>query len=125
MPAILDFTKPHVLRNEEEYSAAVERVDELLRLDIDDGSEEAEELLFLSVLIEEYEDREHPIKGATPQEVVDFALEQRGMQRTELAEVMGGGSRVSDFFNGKRELSKNQARALHEMLRIPLELLLA
>jgi HTH-type transcriptional regulator / antitoxin HigA len=125
MPAILDFKKPHVLRNEEEYSAAVERVDELLRLDIEDGSEEAEELLFLAVLIEEYEDREHSIEGATPQEVVDFALDQRGMQRSELAEVMGGGSRVSDFFNGKRELSKNQARALHEMLRIPLELLLA
>jgi antitoxin component HigA of HigAB toxin-antitoxin module len=90
MAAILDFRKPHVLRNEEEYSAAVERVDKLLRLDIDDGSEEAEELLFLSVLIEEYEDREHSIEGATPQEVVVFALDQRGMPRSELAEVMGG-----------------------------------
>ena len=125
MPAILDFKKPHLLRNEEQNSAAVKRVDELLRLDIDDGSEEADELLFVSVLIGEHEDREHPIEGATPQEVVDFALEQRGMQRSELAEVMGGGFRESDFFNGKRELSKNQARALHQMLRIPLELLLA
>jgi HTH-type transcriptional regulator / antitoxin HigA len=124
MPAVLDFRKPHVLRNEEEYGAAVARVDELLRLNVDDGSDEAE-LLFLAVLIEEYEDREYPIQGVTPQQVVDFALDQRGMQRGDLADAMGGGSRVSDFFNGKRELSKNQARALHDMLRIPLDLLLA
>lgn len=36
------------------------------------------------------------------------------MQRADLADAMGGGSRVSDFFKGKRELSKNQARALHD-----------
>ena len=37
---------------------------------------------------------------------------------------MGGASRVSDFFNGKGELSKTQAFALQEMLGIPLDLLI-
>jgi HTH-type transcriptional regulator/antitoxin HigA len=46
------------------------------------------------------------------------------MTRTELAEVMGGRSRVSDFFSGKRELSKRQIEALRDKLGIPADLLL-
>jgi HTH-type transcriptional regulator/antitoxin HigA len=125
MPAVLDFTKPHILRNEREYEAAVVRVDELLRLDVEDGSDEAEELLFLAVLIEEYEHREYPIDVATPRDLVDFALDQRDLTRADLAEIMGGRSRVSDFFKGKPALSKNQARAHSEWLGIPLGALLA
>jgi antitoxin component HigA of HigAB toxin-antitoxin module len=37
---------------------------------------------------------------------------------------MGGRSRVSDFFNGKRELSKNQARELATHLDVPIGLLI-
>lgn len=65
-----------------------------------------------------------PPDNATPQEVVDFMLEQHGLARPDLADVMGGRSRVSDFFAGKRELSKNQARAVGALLGVPLDLLL-
>lgn len=51
-------------------------------------------------------------------------LEQHGLARPDLADVMGGRSRVSDFFAGKRELSKNQARAVGALLGVPLDLLL-
>jgi antitoxin component HigA of HigAB toxin-antitoxin module len=33
MAELLDFTKPHVLRNEAEYTAAVAEIDQLLDLD--------------------------------------------------------------------------------------------
>ncbi len=124
MRTTLDFSKPHVLRDEGEYEAAVARIDELLRLDVPDDSDEAEELFFLSVLVEEYEDREHPVEGADPATVVDFILEQRGMKRADLAETMGGASRVSDFFNGKRPLSRNQALRLRDLLGVPLDVLI-
>ena len=51
-------------------------------------------------------------------------LEQKGMGRADLAEIMGGRSRVSEFFNGKRELSKAQIEALRDKLGIPADLLL-
>jgi HTH-type transcriptional regulator/antitoxin HigA len=124
MPATLDFTKPHVLRNEDEYDAAVARVNELLHANVEDGSDEAEELLFLSVLIEEFESREEPIEAADPRDVIDFMLEQRNLTRADLSDAMGGRSRVSDFFAGKRELSKNQALALRDLLSVPLDALL-
>jgi antitoxin component HigA of HigAB toxin-antitoxin module len=46
------------------------------------------------------------------------------MTRADLHDAFGGRSRVSDFFSGKRELSKSQAVALRELLGIPLDALL-
>jgi antitoxin component HigA of HigAB toxin-antitoxin module len=37
---------------------------------------------------------------------------------------MGGRSRVSEFFSGRRELSKSQIEALHHALGIPAGILL-
>jgi HTH-type transcriptional regulator / antitoxin HigA len=125
MTTLLDFSKPHVLRSGEEYDAAVAEIDLLLDREIVPGSEDADRLEFLTLLVEAYDD-EHFEMGSstTPQSVTDFMLEQRGMQRSDLAEVMGGRSRVSDFFNGKRELSRSQIKALRDLLGIPADLLL-
>lgn len=62
--------------------------------------------------------------ATTPQGVVDFMLEQKGMAWAELAEVMGGRRRVSNFFQGKRPLSRGQMVALRDLLGIPADLLL-
>lgn len=125
MTTLLDFSKPHVLRSDEEYDAAVAEIDALLSRDIVPGSEEEDRLEFLTLLVEAYDDEHFPMGGSsTPQSIVDFVLEQRGMQRSDLAEVMGGRSRVSDFFNGKRELSRSQIKALRDLLGIPADLLL-
>jgi HTH-type transcriptional regulator / antitoxin HigA len=113
-----------VLRNDEEFRLAVAEIDKLLDAGAEPGTEEGERLEFLAVLVKAYEDERYPPEDATPQQVVEFMLEQRGMTRGELAKLLGGRSRVSDFFNGRRELSKGQARALSDALGIPLDLLL-
>jgi HTH-type transcriptional regulator/antitoxin HigA len=123
---VLDFSIPHVLRTAREYDAAVTDVDRLLDMNPKKGTAEHDRLEFLSVLIEAYEVAHEPEpRGVTPQEVVDFMLEQKGMTRAELADIMGGRSRVSDFFRGKRGLSTAQVRALGNLLGIPADLLLA
>lgn len=126
METLLDFTRPHVLRSEEEYEAAVREVDGLLDADPEPGTDEHDRLEFLTVLVEAY-DREHfpdELFETTPQAVVDFMLGQKGLARVDLADVMGGRSRVSDFFSGKRPLSRNQITALRDLLGIPADLLL-
>lgn len=126
MTAVLDFTHPHVLRTEEEYDEAVRMVDELLDRDPELATEDHDRLEFLSVLIEAYEAKHYPDEtfATNPQDVVDFVLAQKGMQRGDLAEIIGGKSRVSEFFAGKRELSRAQIRALRDLLGIPADLLL-
>lgn len=125
MDTVLDLSTPHVLRTGDEYASAVAEIDRLLDLDPQPGAAEYDRLELLSLLVEDYEARHHPIDDSnlTPQDVVDFVLEQRGMTRADLAPLMGGRSRVSDFFNGKRSLSKGQIAALREHLGIPADLL--
>jgi HTH-type transcriptional regulator / antitoxin HigA len=124
MDVLLDFTEPHVLRNEKEYAAAIREIERLLDEDPQAGSTAHERLEFLSVLVEEYEDRVYPMDAVSPQQAVSFMLEQKGMARSELSELMGGSSRVSDFFSGKRDLSKTQVQALRVHLGIPADILL-
>jgi HTH-type transcriptional regulator / antitoxin HigA len=127
MPAAakkLDFNRPRVLKTERDYNAAVREIDELLDSNPKLGSAEYDRLEFLSVLVEAYETDKYPIERASPQDVVDFMLEQNGLQRADLTDILGGRSRVSDFFNGKRDLSINQARGLKALLGIPLDLLI-
>lgn len=122
--ALLDFSKPHVLRTEAEYDAAIAEIERLLDNDVERGSEGYERLEFLSVLVEHYEDERYPIGPVTPQQAVTFMLEQKGMDRSDLDDVMGGKSRVSEFLNAKRDLSKAQVEGLRRLLGIPADVLL-
>jgi HTH-type transcriptional regulator/antitoxin HigA len=121
----LDFSRPHVLRDETEYRLAIDEIDRLLDADPPKGSPDYERLEFLSVLVEDYEERHFPLGyGITPQEAVEFMLEQKGLDRTDLAEWLGGKSRVSEFFSGKRPLSKAQVEALRTNLGLSADILL-
>lgn len=121
---ILDFTRPHVLRNAREYDAAVSEIDALLdrgRL----SRENEDRLEFLTLLVEAYDDAHYPMgERSTPQSVVDFLLEQNDMTRAELAPLMGGRSRVSDFFNGRRQLSLGQIQKLRERFGVSADALI-
>lgn len=122
----MDISKTGPIPSEEEYDEAVRILDELLDRDPEAGTEQHDLLEFLSVLIEAYEARDYPDEmfATTPQDVADFVLRQKGMQRADLADIIGGTSRVSEFLAGKRELSRSQIRALRDLLGVPADLLL-
>jgi HTH-type transcriptional regulator / antitoxin HigA len=122
----LDFSVPHVLRNAKEYRLAVVEIDSLLDANPRRGTPAFDQLEFLSVLVEAYEDDHDPIdeSGGTPQSAVLFMLDQKGMTRADLAKLMGGRARVSEFLSGKRRLSVEQIRALRKTLGVPADLLI-
>jgi len=122
----LDFSKPHVLRTGDEYASAVREIDALLAEGAPKpGSEDADRLQLLSVLVEAYEtEHEPPMPDVGPVELVRFMLEQHDMTRADLAPLMGGKARVSEFFSGPRSLSIAQLRRLSTTLRIPADLLI-
>ena len=126
MQTVIDIPTPHVLRTQEEYDAAVAEIDRLLDLDPRPSTEGYDRLELLSLLVEDYDSRNHPIDDSdlTPRDAVEFMLDQKGMTRADLADIMGGRSRVSEFFSGKRELSKTQIEALRDKLGISADLLL-
>jgi HTH-type transcriptional regulator/antitoxin HigA len=118
--------RPHVLHREKEYNEAVSAVRQLLERNPKKGTREFELLELLTLLIEDYETRNVPEPTApSPAEMVEFMLEQKGLTRADLVKPLGGKSRVSEFFAGKRDLSTNQIKALRDLLGIPADLLLA
>ena len=112
-----------VLKTEEDYNQALKRLDEIFHAPID--SKEGDEAELLSILIEKYEDENYPIEAPDPIEAIKFRMEQMGMTKKELAEIIGYKSRVSEIFSRKRKLTLKMIRNLHDKLKIPYESLIA
>jgi len=79
----------------------------------------------LSILIEKYEEEHYPIEPPNPIEAIKFRMEQMDVKKTELAEIIGYKSRVSEIFSKKRKLTLDMICRLHDRLKIPYETLLA
>lgn len=84
------------------------------------GTKEGDELELLAILIKEYEDRQFPIAAPDPIEAIQYRMEQQGLTKKDLAKILGYKSRVSDIFSGRRKLTLEMVRNLHEKLNIPL-----
>ncbi|MBF5057713.1 hypothetical protein Y5W_03007 [Alcanivorax sp. 521-1] len=110
------------IHTDDDLERAFARLEELWGAD--EGSQEADELEVLSILIEKYEDEHYPVGPSDPVEAILFALEQRGLTRRDLEAYIGSSGRVSEVLNRKRALSLRMIRKLHDGLRIPYESLL-
>ncbi len=75
----------------------------------------------MSILIEKYEDENHPIESPDPIEAIKFRMEQMDMKKSDLAKILGYKSRVSEIFSRKRKLTLKMIRKLHNELNIPYE----
>jgi len=114
--------KPFVIKNEEQYAAALAHVETLM--DAEPGSEEEAELELWGTLIEFYEDDAHPVPLPDPVEAMKFRMEQSGLRQKDLVPYLGSPSRVSEVLSGRRPLSLAMMRRLHKDLGIPASSLL-
>jgi HTH-type transcriptional regulator/antitoxin HigA len=110
------------IRGEADYERALRRVEELW--DSPEGSAESDELDILATLIEAYEQEHYPIELPDPIEAIKFRLEQKGKDSSALIGVIGQRTRVYEVMQGKRPLSLNMIRNLHEKFEIPAEVLI-
>jgi HTH-type transcriptional regulator/antitoxin HigA len=78
------------------------------------------------VLVHAYEEAHFPLEQlTTPQDVVTFMLEQKGLSQTDLAQWLGVKSPMLAFLQGTRSLSLRQIERLREHLGIPADLLIS
>ena len=110
------------IRTEEDYEAALARVDEIFDAKL--GTTEGDELDVLTDLILVYEDKHYPIGPPNLIGAIEFCLEQRGMTSDDLIPMIGSRQKVAEVLSGKRDITMPMARALHEQLGIPAESLL-
>ena len=110
------------IKSEEEYDHALQRMEEIFHAL--EGTEEGDEAEVLALIIEDYEEKYHPIGHPDPIEAIKFMMEQKNLKQKDLAEILGYRSRVSEILSGKRKLNLEMIRKLHEKLNISYESLI-
>jgi len=115
---------PKVIETDEEF----DRMGALLeKLEIPERELTPEEDALASLmekLIADYDDRHYAIPAGPPHEIVRFLMEQRNLKQADLVPLIGTRAQVSDLIDGKRGISKSQAKKLAGFFRIPAELFL-
>lgn len=118
-------TLPSVISNEDELEKMTGQVNRLMTKGIkQEGlSPEEEKLLeLMSVLIENYEDEHYPFPEVPPNEILKFLMEQNDLKQSDLLHIFGSSGITSEVVNGKRSISKTQAKKLAEHFKVSVEL---
>lgn len=112
-----------VIRSEEQHQEYLSEIQRLLAHEPQPGSEEAERLELLSVLVEAFENQKYPIEAPDPISAILFRMQEQGLKQADLVPYFGTRSRVSEVLGRKRPLTVNMIRALSSGLGISTETL--
>jgi HTH-type transcriptional regulator/antitoxin HigA len=110
------------IRTEADYQAALVVIERLWGARA--GTPEGDRLDILATLVDAYENEHYPMDPPDPIEAIKFRMEQQGLNRKDLADILGSRTRVAEVLNRCRGLSINMIRHLHEKLGISVEVLI-
>lgn len=119
---LLAKVRPTVIRTEEENDRTLTVVEQLMAKGDRLTPEEGELLRLLGKLVADFEEEFYHLRDAEPHEVLQELMLARGLKQGDLAELLGSKGRVSEVINGKRTISKAQAKALAEFFHVSAEL---
>lgn len=104
--------QPRVIRTKEQYREYLSEVEELIVQNLAPGSDDAERLELLTILIENYEASNYTIEPVEPIEAIKFRMAEKGLKQVDLAPYFGTKSRVSEVLSGKRALTVPMIKSL-------------
>jgi HTH-type transcriptional regulator / antitoxin HigA len=106
-----NISTPTSITSEEQYDLYAET---LLRLDSKSHLNHQEESYakILMAFLEEWDEKHHPIRDASPIEVLTTLMEANNLRQKDLVPIFGTESIVSEVLSGKRELNVNHIRRL-------------
>jgi HTH-type transcriptional regulator/antitoxin HigA len=110
---------PAPIETEEEYERLLTQVERLMAKGEEALSPEESKLLDLLVtLIEQYEEQHYPVAPVSPQEMLHHLMEARGLTHKDVWPLFGSKGVASEVLNGKRSISKAQAKKLAEFFHV-------
>lgn len=122
---LLSRTLPRVIHTDEECDRMTAELLELEHNSERLSAEEKELADLMTVLIEQYERARYPMdKLSTAHQRLRQLMEDRGTRQTELAALIGSSGVASEVINGKRSISKSQAKKLAAFFRVPIDVFL-
>ena len=112
---------PGVIKNEKENGRALQMVKRLMKKDR--SPEESRLLDLLVTLIEAFEAKSYPMGNTSnPQVALRELMREHDLKQTNMLDIFGSQGVVSQVLNGKREISKAQARRLSQRFRLPVDI---
>lgn len=108
---------PRVIENEHEYERMLAIV-EKLTFERDRTPEQTAIYKLLVTLVEAYETTHYPIAQAAPDEILRHIMAASGTRQVDLVGIIGSSGVVSEVVNGKRSISKAQAKILAERFKV-------
>lgn len=95
----------------------------LLHLDESDLTPEEEALAeVLTLLIQDYEEKRYPLPRVSPNDSLKALMDDRGLKHKDIWPVLGNKGAATEILNGRRSISKAQARRLAEFFHVPIDL---
>ena len=110
------------LRSKADYEKALKEVERLWGTKSD--TPKGDRLDVLATLIDAYETEHYPMDPPDPVEAIRFRMEQQGLTRRDLEQIIGSRTRIAEVLNRKRGLSIGMIRRLHERLGISADVLI-
>ena len=114
---LLSRYRPKAIATEAENESTIALAEELEHRPHRTPEEEAL-LDLLVILIEKFEDEHYPIPEGPPQSMLLHLMEARSLKQEDLVGILGSRGVVSEVVNGKRGISKNQAKVLAEFFGV-------
>jgi len=87
------------------------------------GTSQGDWLDVLATLIDPYEAEHDPMDPPDPTEAIKFRMEQQGLTRKDLEQIIATRTRIAEVLNRKRGLLITMIRRLHKRLGISAEVL--
>src|SRR5246127_657637 len=110
------------IRTKRDYDGALKEIERLWGAKA--GTPDGDRLDVLATLVDAYETEHYPMDPPDPVEAIKFRMEQQGLTRKDLEEIVGTRTRIAEVLNRKRGLSIGMIRRLHERLGISAEVLI-
>ncbi|MCL1937026.1 MAG: helix-turn-helix domain-containing protein [Candidatus Azobacteroides sp.] len=111
-----------MIKNEKQYYAACERIEELLKVVGNDTPADDKnfiELDLLSDLVADYEETQYPVKNPELPEIIKLRMYEMGINQNKLSELLEvSPSRISEYLSGKSEPTLSVARNICRKLNI-------
>lgn len=108
---------PKVIETEPEYEQTLAVV-EKLAFTPNRTPEQTALYKLLVILVEAYEAEHYPMSQSAPDEILRHIMDASGTRQTDLVGVLGSSGVVSEIVNGKRAISKTQAKILGELFKV-------
>jgi HTH-type transcriptional regulator / antitoxin HigA len=109
----------------EDAEAKIEKLLPLVNEDTPVNDSNYIELKRVSDIVEAYETEHFPMGSPTLREVIELRMFEMKLKQKDLAEILGTStSRISEYLNGKRDITIEIARLLHKKLNIDSDIIL-